>query len=123
MENHLLYSLGPLPVQSHALWAFFSSICVSINDVLKDFLGIFVIAYIDDVLIYSLSYEQHVTHVCQVLAKLQENHLYVKGEKCEFNVLTTSSLGYIVSQDGVAIDWNKVQAVTDWSWPQSIKVV
>lgn len=61
-----------------------------VNDMLHDFLGKFIIAYIDDILIYSTDYDQHIQHFRQVLSRLQDNCLYVKGEKYEFHVSTTS---------------------------------
>lgn len=56
-----------------------------INDMLHKCLGKFVIAYIDDILIHSPDLKSHVTQVKKVLQLLGENHLYVKGEKCEFH--------------------------------------
>lgn len=75
-----------------------------INDVLRDMLGKFIITYIENVLIYSSFLESHVAHVKQVLSCFLKNQLYVKGEKCEFYVPTVSFLGYIISQEGVAMD-------------------
>ena len=60
-----------------------------INDVLSDYLDDFVISYIDDILIYSNSLEEHHEHVKKVLKKLLENNLYIKLEKCEFDVTET----------------------------------
>lgn len=68
-----------------------------INDVLRDMLGQFVIAYISDILIYSPTHQSHIDHVKQVLAHLLENQLYVQGEKCEFNVSAVTFLGYIIT--------------------------
>lgn len=55
-------------------------------------------AYIDDILIYSAIYHSHVTHVKQVLTRLKENKLFIKREKFEFHVSTTSFLEYIIGQ-------------------------
>ncbi|KAK3535604.1 hypothetical protein QTP70_017137 [Hemibagrus guttatus] len=60
-----------------------------INGVFQDQLGKWVIAYIDDILVYSASPEEHVLHVRKVLSRLQQHHLYVKLEKCEFHWSTT----------------------------------
>ena len=60
-----------------------------INDVLSDYLDDFVISYIDNILIYSNSLEEHHEHVKKVLKKLLENNLYIKLEKCEFDVTET----------------------------------
>lgn len=81
-----------------------------INDMLRNMFGWLVIAYIDDILIYSPSYEQHVEHVKQVLSRLHEHQLYVKGKKCEFQVKTVTYLGYMISQ-GEDMDESKVKLV------------
>ncbi|KAL0152509.1 hypothetical protein M9458_052232 [Cirrhinus mrigala] len=92
-----------------------------INEILKEFINKFVIAYIDDILIYSKTETEHVAHVRAVLSRLLETQLYVKAEKCEFHVHQTSFLGYQVSHQGVKMDSTKVQAVTDWPQPSTIK--
>ena len=56
-----------------------------INDVLRDMLNIFVFAYLDDILIFSSSLQEHTKHVRHVLKRLLDSHLYVKPEKCEFH--------------------------------------
>ncbi|KAK3549364.1 hypothetical protein QTP70_035069 [Hemibagrus guttatus] len=91
-----------------------------INEVFQDILGKWVIAYIDDILVYSTSLEEHVHHVWAVLSRLQQNHLYVKPEKCEFHRTTITFLGYVISQQGVKMDLTKVRAVTEWPNPTTI---
>lgn len=80
-----------------------------------------VIVYIDDILIYSDTYPDHVRHVCTVLQRLIDNQLYAKIEKCEFHQTATSFMGYIISSEGVAIDDSKVQSVLNWPLPTTIK--
>ncbi|KAK3505660.1 hypothetical protein QTP70_004557, partial [Hemibagrus guttatus] len=63
-----------------------------INEVFRDLLGKGVIAYIDDILVYSTSMEEHVRQVREVLTRLQRHHLYVKLEKCEFHRSTVTFL-------------------------------
>ncbi|KAK3565138.1 hypothetical protein QTP86_000246 [Hemibagrus guttatus] len=92
-----------------------------INGVFQDLLGKWVIAYIDDILMYSASLEEHVLHVREVLSRLQHHHLYVKLEKCEFHQSTVTFLGYVVSRRGVEMDVVKVQAVTDWPAPTTVR--
>lgn len=92
-----------------------------INEVLRDYLNKFVIAYINDILIYSPDYTSHVKQVCLVLEKLLQNQLYVKGEKCEFHTKQTSFLGYHISEQGVSMDDRKVNAVLQWPRPQTMK--
>lgn len=92
-----------------------------INDVFRDMLNQRVIVYIDDILIYFETYEEHVNHVRAVLKRLIQHQLYAKAEKCEFHQETISFLGYVISSGGVAMDERKVQAVVHWSQPTTLK--
>lgn len=89
-----------------------------INDVLCDFLGRFVIAYINDILINSTSKETHIHHVKKVLDKLRENQLYVNGEKCVFHVETMVFLGFIISANRIKMDCDKLR---DCAAPKTVK--
>lgn len=80
----------------------------------------FVFAYLDDILIFSSSPEEHEQHVHQVLQCLLDNWLFVKAEKCKFHAPFVSFLGYILTE-GEAMDSAKVKAVRDWPHPQSWK--
>ncbi|XP_060792614.1 uncharacterized protein LOC132895868 [Neoarius graeffei] len=84
-------------------------------------LGRYVVAYIDDILIYSPYEESHFQHIQSVLNHLLENHLYVKAKKCDFHTHQISFLGYIVSAEGVSMDPSKVSAVTSWPVLNSVK--
>uniref|UniRef100_A0A9J7ZGW9 Gypsy retrotransposon integrase-like protein 1 n=1 Tax=Cyprinus carpio carpio TaxID=630221 RepID=A0A9J7ZGW9_CYPCA len=92
-----------------------------VNEVFKDLLNQYVIVYIDDILIYSCSMEDHISHVRTVLSRLLQNGLFVKAEKCEFHVTSIKFLGYNISHSGVEMDDNKVKAVTDWPIPSTVK--
>ncbi|KAK3531065.1 hypothetical protein QTP70_008755 [Hemibagrus guttatus] len=92
-----------------------------INEVYQDIIGKWVIAYINDILVYLTSLEEHVRHVRAVLSRLQQNHLYIKPEKCEFHRTTIMFLGYVISWQGVEIDLTKVHAVTEWPNPTTVK--
>ncbi|KAK3572273.1 hypothetical protein QTP86_030271 [Hemibagrus guttatus] len=92
-----------------------------INGVFQDILGKWVIAYIDDILVYSTSIEEHVRHVQEVLSRLQRHRLFVKPEKCEFHQSTMTFLGYVITRQGVEMDVTKVQAVTEWPSPSTVK--
>lgn len=92
-----------------------------INDVLRETLGRYAITYIVDLLMYSKSYDEHISHVKSVLAKLWAHQLYVKGEKCEFHVRTVKFLGYIISPNGVEMEESKVKAIREWSRPKMVK--
>ncbi|KAK3558897.1 hypothetical protein QTP86_032158 [Hemibagrus guttatus] len=92
-----------------------------INGVFQDLLGKWVIAYIDDILVYSTPPEEHVLHIQEVLSQLQQHHLYVKLEKCEFHRSTLTFLSYVISRRGVEMDAVKVRAVTDWPAPTTLR--
>ncbi|KAK3542701.1 hypothetical protein QTP86_034786, partial [Hemibagrus guttatus] len=78
-----------------------------INGVFQDILGKWVIAYIDDILVYSTSLEKHVCHVREVLSRLQRHRLFVKPEKCEFHQTTMTFLEYVITRQGVEMDATK----------------
>jgi hypothetical protein len=85
-----------------------------INNALYKYLGIFVTAYLDDILVYSSrTLEEHVKHVKKVLRKLKEYKLYLQLGKCEFYVKETEFLGFIVSTEGVKINPKKISAVQE----------
>ncbi|KAG1926575.1 retrotransposable element [Pimephales promelas] len=92
-----------------------------INEIFRDLLNQCVIAYIDDILIYSKNEDEHINHVKTVLSRLLANRLYVKAEKCEFHVRETTFLGYKIGHQGVKMDESKIKAVTEWPQPSTVK--
>ena len=94
-----------------------------IDHILSEFIYKFVVVYLDDILIYSKSLDEHRTHVAQVLKVLQENYLVVKLEKCIFHVPEIEFLGHIVSGTYVKTDPKKIKAVKEWPEPKSVKEV
>ena len=88
-----------------------------VNDVLRDMLNVFVVIFLDDILIYSKTPAEHTQHVRAVLERLLENRLFVKAEKCEFHAKTVEFLGHIIQKGAVRADSKKVQAVLDWERP------
>ncbi|KAK3530045.1 hypothetical protein QTP86_010334 [Hemibagrus guttatus] len=92
-----------------------------INKVFQDILGKWVNVYINNILVYSTSLEEHVRHIRAILSRLQQNHLYVKPEKCEFHWTTITFLGYVISWQGVEMDLTKVHALTEWPNPTTVK--
>lgn len=69
---------------------------VLVNDILHDMLSQFLFIYIDDILIFSETLEEHIQHVRLVLHRLLENQLFVKAEKCEFHGLSVTFLGFVI---------------------------
>ncbi|MCF6774909.1 hypothetical protein L3H44_10990, partial [Corynebacterium sp. MC-12] len=87
------------------------------NRVFKPFLDVFVIVFIDDILVYSKSEEDHANHLQQVLQVLHDRQLYAKFSKCEFWLNSVAFLGHIVSDEGIRVDSQKIEAVKDWPRP------
>ena len=90
------------------------------NRVFHDYLDRFVIVFIDDILIYSRSDEDHVQHLRVVLQILREKQLYAKFSKCEFWLRQIGFLGHIVSAEGIYVDPRKVEAIVKWEQPQTV---
>jgi transposase InsO family protein len=93
------------------------------NNILHPYLDDFVVAYLDDVLIYSKTLEEHLVHVRKVLETLRTHKLYAKESKCEFLQKEVTFLGYIVGADGLKVDPGKVDAVKVWPVPTNISEV
>ena len=90
------------------------------NKVFMDFLDNFVVVFIDDILIYSKSHKLHEEHLRLVLQRLREHQLYAKFSKCDFWLEQVGFLGHVVSKDGIAVDPEKVSAVTNWEPPKNV---
>ncbi|KAJ1590153.1 hypothetical protein NDA12_004621 [Ustilago hordei] len=91
-----------------------------INDIFQDIIGIYVVVYLDDFLIFSDTEEAHVKHVTEVLTRLRSNRLFAKLSKCEFHTKTVEFLGYIIKPMGIEMDPEKVHTVKEWTMPESI---
>jgi hypothetical protein len=84
------------------------------QDVFHEHLDEFVIVFLDDILVYSKSVEEHAKHLKLVLQKLRDNKLYGKLSKCEFAKEEITFLGHVVNKDGIKMEPAKVKAVMDW---------
>ena len=87
------------------------------NDVFRPFLDLFIIVFIDDILVYSKSEEEHAEHLRTVLGILRARQLYAKFSKCEFWLNSVTFLGHIISADGIRVDTQKIEAVKTWPRP------
>jgi hypothetical protein len=83
------------------------------NDIFREWLDDFMVVYIDDILIYNGSLEEHAEHLRKVFQKLRENKLYAKLKKCEFGVMKVDFLGHNLTQEGLKMDDHKVKAIVD----------
>ncbi|GJZ91416.1 putative nucleotidyltransferase, ribonuclease H [Tanacetum coccineum] len=90
------------------------------NQVFKPFIGHFVIVYFDNILTYSSSLEQHLSHLRQIFSVLRDQKLYANGKKCHFLVTEVTFLGYIVTGSGIKMDPTKVEAIISWPTPSTI---
>ncbi|XP_071921824.1 uncharacterized mitochondrial protein AtMg00860-like [Coffea arabica] len=87
--------------------------------VFKFYLDQFVVVFIDDILVYSKTREEHVQHLKLVLQTLRDHQLYAKFSKCEFWLERVSFLGHVILKEGIAVDPAKIKAVTEWKRPKS----
>ena len=87
--------------------------------IFKKYLDQFVVVFIDDILVYSKTREDHAKHLEIVLQVLREHKLYAKFSKCEFWLEEISFLGHRISKNGIAVDPTKVEAVTLWKQPEN----
>lgn len=114
MSCHYKYLMMPFGLASAP-----SMFQAFINEVFRDMLGCQMVVYIDDILVYSATLEDHIAHIQIVLERLLANQLYVKAEKCQFHQKDVSYLGYQISPQGVTMDV-KVDAVRSWPVPTTI---
>lgn len=91
------------------------------NQVFSPYLRKFVLVFFDDILIYSASLQDHVVHLRKVLVILRKEQLFTKLSKCSFAQAKVEYLGHIITQEGVATDPAKVEAMTSWPIPKTIK--
>ncbi|KAD4889453.1 hypothetical protein E3N88_21526 [Mikania micrantha] len=89
------------------------------NRVCRPYLDKFVIVFIDDVLIYSRSQQEHAQHLKLILELLAREKLYAKFSKCEFWLREVQFLGHVVNQDGIQVDPSKIKAVEQWETPRT----
>ena len=93
------------------------------NEVLRSFIGRFVVVYFDDILIYSRSLEEHLDHLRAVFNALRDAHLFGNLEKCTFCTDRVSFLGYVVTPQGIEVDQAKVEAIHSWPVPCTVTQV
>jgi hypothetical protein len=90
-----------------------ATFCTLMNDIFREWFDDFIVIYIDDILIYSGSLEEHAEHLWKVFQRLRENKLYAKPEKCEFGVTKVDFLRRRIIQEGLKMDDHKVKAILD----------
>ena len=89
------------------------------NEVLKEYTRKFVIVYLDDILIFSQNREEHLRHLKMVLKTLQKEKLLLNLKKCSFLKKELIYLGFMILEEGLKMDPDKVQEILSWSVPRS----
>jgi hypothetical protein len=89
------------------------------NQIFREHVDRCVVVFIDDILIYSKSQEEHVEHLRIVLSILRKHQLFAKFKKCEFWLDNVAFLGHVVTKEGIAVDPGKVEAVVNWVRPSN----
>jgi hypothetical protein len=114
------YGLYEFTVMSFGLTNALAYFMYLMNKVFMEYLDKFVVVFIDDILVFSRSEEDHKEHLRLVLQKLREHHLYAKFSKCAFWLKEVSFLGHIIIDGGIAVDPSKVRNVLNWSSPKNV---
>jgi hypothetical protein len=92
-----------------------------IQDTLRDLLDVVCVVYLDDILIFSRTQEEHDENTRRILERLQRAGLFANAKKCEFDRSEVSYLGFIISTDGIKMDPKKLSTITDWPEPRSVR--
>jgi len=92
-----------------------------INNTIREALDDFASAYLDDILIYSDSEEEHEEHIKWVMQRHFEAGLYLKPEKCEFHKVTVTYMRLIISRKGISMNEDKIEMVKSWSGEKKTK--
>ncbi|XP_028114975.1 uncharacterized protein LOC114312877 [Camellia sinensis] len=93
------------------------------NRIFREFLDTFVVVFVDDILIYSPSEEEHERNLRMILQLLTEHQLYAKYEKCEFWLTKARFLGHVVLGDGQIVDSSKIEVVLNWEQPKNVSEI
>jgi RNase H-like domain found in reverse transcriptase/Reverse transcriptase (RNA-dependent DNA polymerase) len=92
-----------------------------LNGIFSDLFDVYVIIYLDDILIFSGNKDDHFRHVSKVLKQLQKHRLYANGKKCDFHSESIDYLGHMIGPNGLQMDPAKVKVIQDWPEPRKIK--
>ena len=93
------------------------------NRVFKTYLDKFMIVFIDDILIHSVSREKHVEHLRIVLCTFAKHWLYAKFFKCEFWLDNVQFLSHVISKDGISVDLARIEVVSQWVVPTNVSEI
>ena len=89
----------------------------AMNKLFGNRIGRYVLVYMDDILIYSKTKEEHIQHLKEVLSLLRSHHYFIKLSKCEFLQQQLRFLGHIISSSGLSVDPDKIKVIKEWQPP------
>ena len=90
------------------------------NRVFRLYIDKFVVVFIDDILVYSKNQKEHEEYLRIVLETLKEQKMYAKWKKCDFWIQSISFLGHVISEEGIEVDSEKVEAVVFWKTTKNV---
>ena len=93
------------------------------NTIFKEELDSFILVYLDDILVFSRTVEEHISHLRTALRKLRDAKLFARLHKCSFFQERVENLGFDISRDGIQQSPEKICMVVEWPRPQSVKDV
>src|SRR3546814_13268189 len=92
----------------------------TMNTIFGDALEKYVVVYLDDIMVFSNTLEEHLKHLEEVFHRLDENELIIKEPKCKFAQKEVEFLGYLITQEGIKPTPKKIEAVRSWQPPKSV---
>jgi hypothetical protein len=116
---HTRYGLYEYTVMSFGLTNAPTYFMYLMNKVFMEYLDKFVVFFIDDILIFSKTEEEHEKHLRMILEKLRSNKLYARFSMCEFWLTEVAFLGHVISPGGISIDPSKVKDMLNWMPPMN----
>jgi hypothetical protein len=117
------YSLYEYTIMSFGLTNALVYFMYLMNKVFMEYLDKFAVVFIDDILVYSKTKEEHAKHLRLILQKLREHKLYAKRSKCEFWLKEVTFLGHVVSNGGISVDPSKIKDVLSWKPPTDVEEI
>jgi hypothetical protein len=93
------------------------------NDTLMNYLNEFVVAYLDDIIVYSNNKKKHIQHVRKILQRLRETNIQADVNKCEFHITETKFLVMIIDRDDIKMNLEKIKAIVEWDTSNHLKEI
>lgn len=97
-----------------------STFQATMNNIFRPYLREFILVFFDDILVYSSSLDDHINHLTTTLNVLDQNEFFVNFSKCKFGLHEIDYLGHLISNKGVRVDPNKIDAMITWPYPSSV---